>query len=364
MNLIHIISNEVTLETVVNAILASGGRAICANAPEEAAEITAMSDALVLNIGMPSAAKLDAMSLAGHKANELRIPVVLDPVGVGASEFRKQAVRRLLGEIHFVCVRGNAAEIAEICAMYGITDVDAEPTDVRQGDTEEDDKRTDGRFRKEQQNTERDELPCVQSEVDSDLEGLSREALDQLAQRLGTIVVATGAVNLVSDGERSFEIAGGSERLTKMTGGGCILSGLLGLFLSVKESRKIQCQEPKNEERTIMRDSATYGAHASAKNRVWDSACEAHGKSQRKSQPESQREGAKVYFDQVCECLTYYRDCAREAERVVMRGGHGTATFRTALIDAMYPINVTKMEDTVDVAETERAAETEGGISI
>lgn len=276
MRLIHIISNEVTLETVVNAVLASGGRAICANAPEEAAEITAISDALVLNIGIPSELKLHAMLLAGHAANGCGIPVVLDPVGVGASEFRKQAVRRLLDEVHFTCIKGNAGEIAAICAMYGIPHDAPHSTNVRE----------------------------CESGVDSGSAKIDQSAVKQLAQKLGAVVVATGAVNVVTDGQRFCEIAGGSEMLAGMTGGGCILSGLLGLFLANPESKRIW-----------------YGREPNPSN-----AGDEHSSGER---------GSNRDFEHVCTCLAYYRDCAREAEGVVLKNRRGVGSFPGALIDAM-----------------------------
>ena len=97
--LVHIISNEVTLNNVVNVILGAGGRAICATAVEEILEITSNSKALILNTGMPSKEKLKAMLIAGRRANEIGIPVVLDPVGVGASAFRRNIVNELLENI-------------------------------------------------------------------------------------------------------------------------------------------------------------------------------------------------------------------------------------------------------------------------
>ena len=115
--LVHVITNSVTINETVNAILASGARAVCADSPDEAEQITSLSDALVINIGMPSAEKLEAMVRSGRRANQMGIPVVLDPVGAAASSFRERIIQRLLEEIRFAAIRGNQSEIAALCRV-------------------------------------------------------------------------------------------------------------------------------------------------------------------------------------------------------------------------------------------------------
>ena len=112
--LIHLITNPVTMNDVVNLVLASGATAICADSPKEAAEISGLADATVLNIGMPSESKAEAMLAAGEKANELGHPLILDPVGAGASDFRQRILKTLLERLHFTCIRGNQSEMAAL----------------------------------------------------------------------------------------------------------------------------------------------------------------------------------------------------------------------------------------------------------
>lgn len=189
--LVHLISNEVTLNDVVNVILGAGGRAVCAAAKEEVLEITSTSDALVLNIGVPNKKKLEAMLIAGKRANEIGIPVVLDPVGLGASAFRNEFVNHLLEEISFTCIKGNRAEIAELCGFE-----------------------------------------IISEGVDSKDVKLSISDIQHLSFRTGAIIAATGEVNIIADDRSSFEVKGGSHLLTKITGSGCMLSGLIGLYLA------------------------------------------------------------------------------------------------------------------------------------
>ena len=189
--LVHLISNEVTLNDVVNVVLGAGGRAICATAKEEVLEITSISDVLVLNTGIPSKNKLETMLIAGKRANEIGIPVVLDPVGLGVSAFRNEFINHLLEEISFTCIKGNKTEIAELCGF-----------------------------------------DIMSEGVDSRGVKLSTSDIQHLALRTGAIIVATGEVNIIADDRSSFEVKGGSPLLTKITGSGCMLAGLIGLYLA------------------------------------------------------------------------------------------------------------------------------------
>ena len=129
--LIHNMTNRVSINDCANILLACGASPIMAEAIEEVEEITAMCDGLVLNMGMPGRQKIEAMKKAGKRANALHIPVVLDPVGVGASAFRREAVSELLKEVRFTVIRGNFSEIRTLmCGVCGTRGVDAEPTDL------------------------------------------------------------------------------------------------------------------------------------------------------------------------------------------------------------------------------------------
>lgn len=195
--LVHIISNEVTLNNVVNVILGAGGRAICATAVEEILEITSNSKALILNTGMPSKEKLKAMLIAGRRANEIGIPVVLDPVGVGASAFRRNIVNELLENISFTCIKGNKSEIAELCGVQSAS-----------------------------------------VGVDSNITEINHKVLKLLSDRTGAIIAATGEVNVIADPNTITEIPGGSKLLRRITGSGCMLTGIIGVYLAEENNYK------------------------------------------------------------------------------------------------------------------------------
>lgn len=184
--MVHMITNYVTVKDVVNIVLAAGGSAICADAPEEAADITAVSDALLINIGTPSVKGLAAMLIAGKKANEKGIPVVLDPVGAGASSFRDEILAQLLEQVHFDCIRGNATEIASLCHV-GVN----------------------------------------QSGVEAVESFLPRECIQQLAVSTGAVIVVTGETDLIADDKKIRMEKGGTDIMKRITGAGCMLSGLI-----------------------------------------------------------------------------------------------------------------------------------------
>ena len=164
--LVHCITNYVTINDVANVLLACGASPIMADAAEDAAQVTSICAGLDLNLGQLHQTGLEAMLLAGRKANELGHPVVLDPVGVGVSDFRREAALRLLKEIRFAAVRGNASEIRALAAgRHTEGGVDADGADAVTGT------------------------------------GLERDAafVRAFSARTGCIVAMTGSLDLVAD---------------------------------------------------------------------------------------------------------------------------------------------------------------------
>ena len=190
--LVHNITNYVVMNETANAILALGALPVMAHAREEVEEMVGLAGALVLNIGTLSASWIEAMLLAGKAANERGVPVVLDPVGAGATAYRTETARRLLDELDVAVLRGNAGEVATLVG------VEAEVRGVESvgagGDPAE----------------------------------LAREA----ARTLGVVASVTGAVDHVSDGERSAAVSNGHALLASITGTGCMSTAMTGCFLA------------------------------------------------------------------------------------------------------------------------------------
>ena len=161
---VHTITNYVTANDCANLLLAAGASPIMADAPEETAQIAAMADAVVLNLGTLSVSKKEAMLLAGKAAAAAGRPIVLDPVGVGASDFRRETAKMLLAEVHPTVIRGNRSEIRALLTGE---------TGERGVDT-------------------------------ADLSEDGAETSRLLARQTGAIVMQTGETDLVTDGDRNF----------------------------------------------------------------------------------------------------------------------------------------------------------------
>jgi hydroxyethylthiazole kinase len=191
--LVHQITNYVVMNETANATLAIGALPVMAHAVEEVEEMASFAGALVLNIGTLSHAWIDAMLLAGKAANAAGAPVVLDPVGVGATAFRTETAKRILAKVDVAVVRGNAAEIA---ALAGIDS----------------------------------EIRGVES-IGAAAEGadLARQA----ARKLGVVASVTGATDYVSDGTRALAVANGHPLMATITGSGCMSTAITGCFLAV-----------------------------------------------------------------------------------------------------------------------------------
>jgi hydroxyethylthiazole kinase len=198
--LVHQITNYVVMNETANATLAIGALPVMAHAPQEVEEMVGLASALVLNIGTLSEHWIEAMLIAGRAATERGIPVVLDPVGAGATAYRTDTARRILDEAGVTVLRGNAGEVATL--------VGAEA-----------------------------EVRGVES-IASGLE--PPELACEAARQLGLVASVTGPVDHVSDGERALAVANGHPLLVSVTGTGCISSALTGCFLAAKPEEPLE----------------------------------------------------------------------------------------------------------------------------
>jgi hydroxyethylthiazole kinase len=198
--LVHHITNTVTQNDVANVTLAIGAAPVMAHAAEEVEAMVAQAQALVLNIGTPTPVVVEAMLRAGRRANAAAIPVVLDPVGAGATPFRTSQVERLIAATRFACVRGNAGEIAALAGRSGgVRGVDAAAeTSARPSGT------------------------------------ATPELAAALAVRLRCAVAATGAVDVLTDGARLVRLSHGHPLLRRITGSGCMATACIAAFVAVE----------------------------------------------------------------------------------------------------------------------------------
>ena len=190
--LIHNITNFVVMNNTANALLACGASPVMAHAAEEVEQMVAFAGALVLNIGTLTPVWVQAMLLAAAKAKALGVPIILDPVGSGATDLRTQASRRIMA-VGVSVVRGNASEV------LSLSDAASQTKGVDSTHSVDD----------------------------------AAQAGQALSRSLGTPVAITGAVDLITDGRRTLRVANGHPLMTRVTGIGCTASAIIGAFLAV-----------------------------------------------------------------------------------------------------------------------------------
>jgi len=205
--LIHNITNYVTVNDCANILLACGASPIMADDREEVAEITGICGGLNINIGTLNSRTIESMLIAGKRANELGHPVVLDPVGAGASRLRTDTALRLLREVRFAVIRGNISEIRTLASGSGATrGVDADGADR------------------------------VTEETLGEVAAFTKA----FAARTGSVIAITGAIDVVADGERAFCIRNGHPMMSAVTGTGCQLSAMTAAYVTVNPDHPLE----------------------------------------------------------------------------------------------------------------------------
>ncbi|SDF18980.1 hydroxyethylthiazole kinase [Desulfovibrio legallii] len=195
---VHSITNYVTVNDCANVILALGGSAIMADDADEVEQIAGLSAALVINIGTLNQHTIPAMLAAGKRANALGRPVVLDPVGAGASDLRNDTLARLLGEVRFAAIKGNSAEIRFLAGSA----VAARGVDAG-GET---------------------------LVTEANLEASARMAAG-LSARTGAAVVVSGPIDLVAFHDAAWAVRNGDAHMAGITGAGCMAAAATGCCL-------------------------------------------------------------------------------------------------------------------------------------
>ncbi len=218
--LVHNITNYVVMNYTANVLLACGASPVMAHAAEEVEEMVSLAAALVLNIGTLSPPWVEAMRKAGKKANALHVPVILDPVGAGATRLRTDSAKQLIEEVSIQVIRGNASEVLSLAG-------------------EKSDSRTKG-------------VDSVHT-VDQ-----AAERVIGLAKELGTTLAVTGPVDLITDGERVCRVMNGHEMRSHVTGTGCAATVTVGAFLAV-------CPDPLEAATTGLSYFGLAGEKAAAK---------------------------------------------------------------------------------------------------
>ncbi len=199
--LTHCITNFVTVNDCANAILAIGGSPIMADDADEMEEVVSIADALVINIGKLSKDQIAAMISASKVANKTKTPIILDPVGVGVSNLRNNTALEIINNYNISAIRGNITEIKTIAKLLGIID---------------------------ENNTAKGVDVCVDDIITKTNLKDNGKIISNLAKKLNAIVLASGPIDLLSDGITTLAIDNGDEMMPLITGSGCMLSSIVG----------------------------------------------------------------------------------------------------------------------------------------
>ncbi len=193
--LVHHITNYVTVNDCANITICAGGAPVMADAPEEVAEMAAVAGALVLNIGTLNAAQVESMILAGGMANDRKIPVILDPVGAGATRFRTETVQRLMDELTVSVLKGNAGEIGVLAGAGGkVRGVDSHG-------------------------------------LAGDVVSIAKD----YAKSARLVVSVSGSTDIVTDGKRALLVENGHPLMGSISGTGCMAASVTGAFCAVSD---------------------------------------------------------------------------------------------------------------------------------
>ena len=205
--LVHFITNYVTVNDVANILLACGGSPIMSDEPEDVEDITSICGGLNINIGTLNSRTITSMLLAGKKANALGHPVVLDPVGAGASRLRTDTAFRLLRDVKFTVIRGNISEIKTLASGAGTTKgVDADVADK-----------------------------VTEENLDSAV-----AFAKAFAAQTGAVIAITGAIDIVADAHTAYCIRNGNAMMSSITGTGCQLSALTAAFVTANPGHPLE----------------------------------------------------------------------------------------------------------------------------
>ena len=199
--LTHCITNSVTINDCANAVLAIGGSPFMAEDAEELEEVVTIADVLVINIGKLSKDQIESMKISCKTANKTNTPIILDPVGVGVTQLRNKTTLDLIENYNITAIRGNITEIKAIAKLVGVLD---ESNTAKGVDVNADDLITEENLK------------------------ANGEVISELANKLDAVILASGPLDILSDGQTTVAIDNGDDMMPLITGSGCMLSSIVG----------------------------------------------------------------------------------------------------------------------------------------
>ena len=230
--LIHTITNYVTANDCANMLLACGASPIMADDVEEAVEITGLCHGLTINLGTLNQNKISSMLSAGKRANELGHPVILDPVGIGASKLRTETALRLIKEVSFSVIRANIFEMKVLISGIKNEEKTGNEGSTKDGKTSNEGSMEGGKTR------------GVDADISDQIteENLAEAVLfaQAAARKLGAVMAISGAIDIVADQEKAYCIRNGHPMMRLVTGTGCQLSALTAAFAAANPNMPLE----------------------------------------------------------------------------------------------------------------------------
>ena len=230
--LIHTITNYVTANDCANMLLACGASPIMADDVEEAVEITSLCHGLTINLGTLNQNKISSMLSAGKRANELGHPVILDPVGIGASKLRAETALRLIKEVSFSVIRANISEMKVLISGIKNEEKTGNEGSTKDGKTSNEGSMEGGKTR------------GVDADISDQIteENLAEAVLfaQAAARKLGAVMAISGAIDIVADQEKAYCIRNGHPMMRLVTGTGCQLSALTAAFAAANPNMPLE----------------------------------------------------------------------------------------------------------------------------
>ncbi len=241
--LIHTITNYVTANDCANMLLACGASPIMADDVEGAVEITSLCHGLTINLGTLNQNKISSMLSAGKRANELGHPVILDPVGIGASKLRTETALRLIKEVSFSVIRANISEMKVLISGIKNEEKSSNEGSTKDGKTSNEGSTKDGKTSNEG-SMEGGKTRGVDADISDQIteENLAEAVLfaQAAARKLGAVVAISGAIDIVADQEKAYCIRNGHPMMRLVTGTGCQLSALTAAFAAANPNMPLE----------------------------------------------------------------------------------------------------------------------------
>lgn len=210
--LTNCITNYVTINDCANAVLAIGGSPVMSDDPREIEEFVEIANALVINLGAINPNQIEAMIIGSRYGTETNTPIVLDPVGVGVTELRNTLTLKLIKESDIAAIRGNMSEIKAIARLIDLNEIKSTTQNISKGvDASIDDKITKENLK------------------------INGKIVAGLAKELNTVIIASGAIDIISNGKSTYACENGDSLMPKITGSGCMLTSIVGSFCGVNE---------------------------------------------------------------------------------------------------------------------------------